>query len=89
MLVDHPTAAPGFTTLGSRRERKERKRKKEERETNQKVEQERQVYPLGVEGQSESSWILIDYADVIVHILGSNIGIYSTNIVIYGVSNIQ
>ncbi|MDJ0515639.1 MAG: ribosome silencing factor [Trichodesmium sp. MO_231.B1] len=35
----------------------------------EKVEQERQVYPLGVEGQSESSWILMDYADVIVHIL--------------------
>ena len=34
-----------------------------------KVEQERQVYPLGVEGQKESSWILMDYADVIVHIL--------------------
>jgi len=34
-----------------------------------KVEQERQIYPLGVEGQNESSWILMDYADVIVHIL--------------------
>lgn len=35
----------------------------------QKVEQERQIYPLGVEGQNESSWILMDYGDVIVHIL--------------------
>ncbi len=35
----------------------------------EKVEQKMQVYPLGVEGQSESSWILMDYADVIVHIL--------------------
>jgi len=35
----------------------------------EKVEKERQIYPLGVEGQSESSWILMDYADVIVHIL--------------------
>jgi ribosome-associated protein len=34
-----------------------------------KVEQERQIYPVGVEGQQESSWILMDYADVIVHIL--------------------
>lgn len=35
----------------------------------QKVEQEKQIYPLGIEGQKESSWILMDYADVIVHIL--------------------
>ncbi|NEN88148.1 MAG: ribosome silencing factor [Okeania sp. SIO3H1] len=35
----------------------------------QKVEQDREVYPLGVEGQKESSWILMDYGDVIVHIL--------------------
>lgn len=28
----------------------------------------RQIYPLGVEGQSTGEWILIDYADVIVHI---------------------
>ncbi|MDY7005935.1 MAG: ribosome silencing factor [Cyanobacteriota bacterium] len=35
----------------------------------QKVEQDREVYPLGVEGQNESSWILMDYGDVIVHIL--------------------
>ncbi len=35
----------------------------------EKVEKEKQIYPLGVEGQSESSWILMDYADVIVHIL--------------------
>ncbi|MCL2931552.1 MAG: ribosome silencing factor [Trichodesmium sp. MAG_R03] len=35
----------------------------------EKVEQEKQVYPLGVEGQKESSWILMDYANVIVHIL--------------------
>lgn len=35
----------------------------------QKVEQDRELYPLGVEGQNESSWILMDYGDVIVHIL--------------------
>ncbi|NEP86741.1 MAG: ribosome silencing factor [Okeania sp. SIO2C2] len=35
----------------------------------QKVEQDRELYPLGVEGQRESSWILMDYGDVIVHIL--------------------
>ncbi|NET43335.1 ribosome silencing factor [Okeania sp. SIO2B3] len=35
----------------------------------QKVEQDRELYPLGVEGQKESSWILMDYGDVIVHIL--------------------
>ncbi|MDE5072621.1 MAG: ribosome silencing factor [Trichodesmium sp. St5_bin8] len=35
----------------------------------EKVELERQVNPLGVEGHSESSWILMDFADVIVHIL--------------------
>lgn len=35
----------------------------------QKVEKDRELYPLGVEGQSESSWILMDYGDVIVHIL--------------------
>ena len=35
----------------------------------QKVEEDREVYPLGVEGQNESSWILMDYGDVIVHIL--------------------
>ena len=35
----------------------------------QKVEAERQLYPQGVEGQSESSWVLMDYGDVIVHIL--------------------
>jgi ribosome-associated protein len=35
----------------------------------QKVEVEKQVYPQGMEGQSESSWVLMDYGDVIVHIL--------------------
>ncbi|MGB3511473.1 MAG: ribosome silencing factor [Microcoleaceae cyanobacterium] len=35
----------------------------------QKVEAEKQIYPQGLEGQSESSWVLIDYGDVIVHIL--------------------
>ncbi|NEP44496.1 MAG: ribosome silencing factor, partial [Okeania sp. SIO2H7] len=35
----------------------------------QKVEQDIELYPLGVEGQNESSWILMDYGDVIVHIL--------------------
>lgn len=35
----------------------------------QKVEQERQIAPVGVEGQRESAWVLMDYGDVIVHIL--------------------
>ncbi|MDJ0553572.1 MAG: ribosome silencing factor [Microcoleaceae cyanobacterium MO_207.B10] len=35
----------------------------------QKLEVEKQIYPQGLEGQGESSWVLIDYGDVIVHIL--------------------
>ena len=35
----------------------------------QKVEQEKQLAPVGVEGQRENAWVLMDYGDVIVHIL--------------------
>lgn len=35
----------------------------------QKVEEQTQRLPLRTEGQSDGSWIVIDYGDVIVHIL--------------------
>ncbi len=28
------------------------------------------LYPLGIAGQSESGWVLLDYGDVIAHIFG-------------------
>lgn len=35
----------------------------------QKLEVEKQIFPRGMEGQSESTWVLIDYGDIIVHVL--------------------
>ena len=35
----------------------------------QKVEEENQRQPLRIDGQSEGSWIVVDYGDVMIHIL--------------------
>ena len=30
---------------------------------------QRQLRPIGIEGEAENDWILIDYADVVVHVM--------------------
>jgi ribosome-associated protein len=30
---------------------------------------QKQLHPIGVEGESENDWILIDYTDVVVHLM--------------------
>lgn len=35
----------------------------------EKIKQERQYKPLGVEGESTGEWVLVDYGDLIVHVM--------------------